>query len=227
VTASLAELRARAVSVRAQVERDSGEVRRIAMDGKRAEEETATLRGQVQLHELVTGVLTRLGEAQQVSAQQQIEALVTRGLQAVFDNSLSFHIVPGERAGQATTEFMIRSQSGSDSQDSQAGSVSTPGDNSVDTPVLEARGGGMVVVVAFMLRLVVLLLTPGARRVLFLDESFAHVSVGYRPRLAEFLREVTERAGVQIVMVTHDPEYAEYADKSYELSLVDGCTVVT
>jgi ABC-type lipoprotein export system ATPase subunit len=76
-----------------------------------------------------------------------------------------------------------------------------------------------------VLLLVVLLLTPGARRIFFLDESFGMVSAEYEPRLAEFLREVADKAGVQIVLITHSRAYDDLADASYELSLgADGAT---
>lgn len=82
-------------------------------------------------------------------------------------------------------------------------------------------------VVGFVLRLVVLLLTPGARRFLALDESFAHVSASYEPRVAEFLREVADKAGVQIMLVTHSNAYGDLADAKYRLVLgADGKTEV-
>jgi ABC-type nitrate/sulfonate/bicarbonate transport system ATPase subunit len=87
----------------------------------------------------------------------------------------------------------------------------------IDTPVLEARGGGMAVVVAFLLRLVILLLTPGARRILLLDEPFAFVSAEFESRVAEFLRELCDSAGVQVIMVTHSAAYGDVADRQYRL----------
>ena len=85
----------------------------------------------------------------------------------------------------------------------------------------------MAAVVGFVLRLVVLLLTPSHRRFLALDESFAHVSASYEPRVAEFLREVADRAGVQILLITHSDAYSDLADVRYRLSLApDGTTVV-
>lgn len=85
----------------------------------------------------------------------------------------------------------------------------------------------MAAVVGFVLRLVVLLLTPGTQRFLALDESFAHVSASYEPRVAEFLREVADKAEVQILLITHSDAYSDLADARYRLSLgSDGVTVV-
>lgn len=183
----------------------------IGRQGKAARAEAGRLRERLELHEKVLGVLTRCGEARQESAQRQVEGLVTRALQAIFGENLSFRLIPAVKANRAEIDFVLRS-------------VLDDG-TEVDTPVLEARGGGMAAVVGFVLRLVVLLLTPGARRVLFLDESFGMVSAEYEQPLAEFLREVADKAGVQVVLVTHSHAYDDLADVSYRLELgPDGAT---
>jgi DNA repair exonuclease SbcCD ATPase subunit len=204
VTADLAE---RLRAARQRIDREAGAAQQLALTGQRAENEAAIIRGQIELYTRVTALFTSIGEERQETARQQIEGLVTRGLQVIFGTEYSFHLVTSERSHQSQVDFIIRSQYG---------------ERTVDTPVLEARGGGMAVVVAFMLRLVVLLLTPGARRLLVLDESFAHVSRGYEPRVAEFLREVCDQAGMQIILITHSDAYSDLADQRYQLELAPG-----
>ncbi len=195
---------------RKEADREAGEAAVIGRQGRAARTEVARLRESLELHNKVLGVLTSVGEARQESAQRQVEGLVTRALQAVFEENLSFHLVPAVKGNQAVIDFVLRSRYG---------------DTEVDTPVLEARGGGMAAVTGFCLRLVVLLLTPNARRILFLDENFGMVSQEYEPRVAEFLRQVADKAGVQIVLITHSTAYSDLADASYELSLgADGST---
>jgi ABC-type lipoprotein export system ATPase subunit len=82
-------------------------------------------------------------------------------------------------------------------------------------------------VTGFVLRLVVLLLTPRARRILWLDEAFGMVSREFEARVAEFLQVIAERADVQIVLVTHSDAYDDAADMRYRLeSGSDGMTAV-
>jgi hypothetical protein len=198
---------------RKAADREAAEAQAVGRQGKAARAEVERLRASLELHEKVLGVLTSVGEARQESAQRQVEGLVTRALQAIFDENLSFQLIPSVKANRAEVEFVLVSEYG------------TREKVIIETPVMEARGGGMAAVVGFVLRLVVLLLTPGARRVLFLDESFGMVSAEYEPRLAEFLREVADKAGVQIVLITHSKAYDDLADASYELSLgPDGAT---
>lgn len=199
---------------REKLTRRAGEARIIATQGQAAEAEVAALEARLELYAKAQALLTSIGEEAQDIARGQIEGLVTNALRVVFGEELSFRLVPGERGGQATVEFILRSEYGTEKV-------------MVDTPVMEARGGGMAAVVGFVLRLVVLLLTPGARRFLALDESFAHVSASYEERVAAFLREVADKAGVQILLVTHSHAYSDHADAQVRLALgPDGVTQV-
>jgi DNA repair exonuclease SbcCD ATPase subunit len=197
----------RVLAAQRAVDQETGEARALAREGMRVQQLVAELEEAVALHERVCAVLTSYGEQQQTQVQQQIEQLVTQGLQVVFEENLSFHLIQSVKANQAVVEFVVRS---------------AYGDKTVDTPVMDARGGGLAAVVGFILRLVVLLKTPSVRKLLILDESFAHVSAEYRSRLAEFLRAVADRAGVQVFMITHDPDYGDVADKLYRLELNAG-----
>lgn len=196
----------RVAARRRELDRLAGEAAQTGRDGLAAQAEVTRLRGDLELHEKVAGVLTRIGEERQETAQAQVEDLVTRALQVIFGENLSFHLVQSVKGNRAEVDFVLRSQYGTET---------------VDTPVMDARGGGMAAVVGFVLRLVVLLLTPGSRKFLALDETFAHVSASYEPRVAEFLREVADKAGVQLLLVTHSTAYSDLADTRYRLVLGD------
>lgn len=163
--------------------------------------------------ERVTILLNTIGEDRQMQAQETIEELVTRGLQTIFDSSLSFHIIQTIKGRSVSADFIVRT---------------TLGDTFIETPVLDARGGGLAATIGFLLRVVVLLLSSGTKQdnVLILDETFAHVSDEYLPPLGEFLRELVDKTGIQIIMVTHQPEFMEYSDKSYRFSIHEGKTEV-
>ena len=208
---SASDLAAEVRAARREADWEAANARSVGQQGKAAEAEVERLRAQFELHAKVLGVLTRCGEERQESVQRQVEGLVTRALQAIFEENLSFHLVPAVKANRVEIDFMLRSKLEDGSE--------------VDTPVIGARGGGMAAVVGFVLQLVVLLLTPGARRILFLDETFGMLSAEYEGRMAEFLRQVADQAGVQIVLVTHSKAYDDAADMSYELSMgADGAT---
>lgn len=191
-----------------------GEMRATLMRGKDLKSEIEDLSETVETLDRVTALLNSMGEDQQFKAQQTIEELVTRGLHTIFDDTLSFHIVQTVKGKTVVVDFVLRT---------------TLERIVIDTPVLEARGGGVAATIGFLLRLVVLLLSKGTRseNILVLDETFAHVSAEYLPAVGEFLQEVKDKTGIQILMVTHQPELAEFADRVYRFSTEDGKTVIS
>jgi DNA repair exonuclease SbcCD ATPase subunit len=197
---------------RQQLERQVGQAEQLAVQISEAEAEVGRHRAVSELNARAAVLLTTIGEEAQETARGKVEELATRALQVIFGAQHSFRLEPGERGGQATLEMIIRSEYGD-------GEV-------IETGVLEARGGGMAAVVSFVLRLVVLLLTPDVANVLFLDESFAHVSARYEGRVAEFAAEVARKARVQLVLITHSPAFSDYADQAVRLELNDGGVTV-
>lgn len=191
-------------AARRGLDRQAGRAQQVAKAGQQAEADIARHGERAELCAKTAALLTRIGEEAQESARQMFDDLTTRALRDIFSEDLSFHLVPGEVGGQVTLEPVIRSEYGGEA---------------VETGVLDARGGGMAVVVGFVLQLVMVIKTPGVRKVLFLDETFAFVSEGFRRSLAGFLREVASQNGVQVIMITHDPVYTEEADVLVRLAL--------
>lgn len=223
MSTSLEHLHA-SVAARARVlDAATGEARAVLSRGKELHTQVAALSAEIATLERVTAVLTSLGEERQAAAYTTIETLVTTGLRTIFaEPGLSFHIVPASKNAlgpSAGVDFAVTTDLAS---------------GPVTTSVLAARGGGLSAVVGFLLRVVVLLLGPasgpgpGAREhLLVLDETFAHLSAQYLPAMGAFLRQIVDRSGLQILLVTHQPEFKEYADLSYAFALVAGRTQVT
>jgi DNA repair exonuclease SbcCD ATPase subunit len=212
-------------ATRSRLDRQAGELAGLEARLGQVSSEIEALTVQLAMTEQVAALLLTIGEARQETAQRQIEALVTMGLQQIFEPNLSFHIVTKDSTTKASVEFIVRSR---------VDDPTTPdGWRDVDTSVLDARGGGLAATVGFLLRLVVLLLSRSsagsqATGLLVLDETFAHVSREYIERVAEFLKEITTKTGIQILMITHQDELVEHADKVYRFELdKSGFTKVT
>lgn len=206
-------LNQRLARARRHLDQQRGEAYALATAGQQITAEIAHLTDLVDLHEKAAHILTAIGEHRQDAAQRSIETLVTQGLRTIFGDELSFHLVPKVRAKIPVVDFVVRSVL-------HNGTV-------VETDVMDARGGGLAATVGFLLRLVILLLNKHrGDTVMFLDETFAHVSAEYLPRLVEFLKEVVAKTGVQIVMVTHEDGFLEAADVTYRFELHDGVTKV-
>lgn len=159
-------------------------------------------------------VLSSVADERQDTVRHQIEAIVTRGLETVFGPGLSFHLVQATRGSATVIDFMVR--------------TTFADGTTLDTPVTDARGGGVAAVIGYLLRVVILLLTQGHRRFLVLDETFAMLSAEYLPAMADFVAQLSKTAGVQTLMVTHQDEFAAHADTAYRFALdSDGKTKVT
>ncbi len=204
----------RLAAARRLVDRQQGEAFALANRGKALVAEIAELEQLIELHEKAAHLLAAIGEERQDKAQRAIETLVTQGLQTIFGDELTFHLVPGVRAKTPVIDFIVRSK--------------LDDGTTVDTDVLSARGGGLAAVIGFLLRLVILLLSRHRQdTILFLDETFAHVSAEYLPRLIEFLKDLVAQTGVQIFMVTHEESFQEAADIVYHIQLHNGVSKAT
>lgn len=198
-------------ATRRHLDQQAGELHALARRGKALQGEIRDLHTHIgHLHQ-AAAVLSSIAETRQQALHQRVETLVTQGLRVIFGDDLSFHLVPAMRAKTPVTDLIVRS--------------STPDGVTLDTDVLDARGGGLAAIVGFLLRLIHLLLRPGGGPViLVLDETFAHVSAEYEPRLAAFLRELVSRTGAQIILVTHSDAYHQAADVRYRFTQRDGDT---
>lgn len=211
---NLDDLEYRVRARRREIDSLSGEVRSVVERVKSVQADIERLQEEVSRFERSGILLNSLGEERQLKAQDTIEELVTRGLQQIFDDSLSFHILQKVKANAASVEFVVRTTL-------EDGGI-------VDTPVMDARGGGLAATIGFLLRVVILLLKNGRDRdnILILDETFAMVSSEYLPDLAQFLRELVDKTGIQILMVTHQEQLTENADSVYRFGTRNGKTYV-
>jgi DNA repair exonuclease SbcCD ATPase subunit len=197
---------------RRELDAQVGQARLVAEEGRRVAAEVDKLTADIQMYEELTALFQTISEERQNDLQNKIQTLVTHGLQTIFGEDISFRILTSSHGKLAASDIVV---------------VSTVGGEEVETPVLEARGGGMANVVGFLLRLVILMLTAGARRTIVLDETFAQLSAEYEPLLADFLRELVDKTDIQIIMVTHSTAFDDAADVSYRFSLHSGETRVT
>jgi ABC-type cobalamin/Fe3+-siderophores transport system ATPase subunit len=79
-------------------------------------------------------------------------------------------------------------------------------------------GGGVVAIGCLALRMAAWSLGRTSP-VLILDQPFVDVSVDLQPKAGEILRELSEKLGLQIIMITHNREsMTEIADKIFLVS---------
>lgn len=130
-----------------------------------------------------------------------ISAIVTEGLQAIGWRDLKFEADVSYKYNKVSVEFFfVRGD---------------PESGGIKAPPLGSFGGGPTSVASLLLR-VLTMLRLKRRPVLFLDETLAAVSAEYVDGTSEFLRKFSERSGVDLLLVTHNPSFMEQASLAYQ-----------
>jgi len=91
---------------------------------------------------------------------------------------------------------------------------------------MDVYGGSVSTVQSTLLRIVVLT-RRSLRPLLLLDESLSAVAERYVPRVGNFLRTLSEKLNLDILVVTHNPTLVEQADVAYRIKKIKGSATFT
>lgn len=80
-----------------------------------------------------------------------------------------------------------------------------------------SRGGGILDIISFALRVAVWSLDNKASSVILLDECFKFLSQEWRETGATLFKTLSEELGIQFVVVSHIPEIVEVADTGFRI----------
>lgn len=126
-----------------------------------------------------------------------ISDLATSGLHhIIYDQDLEFKIAQEIKYNRLSMKFFLE----------QDGTEGDP---------LNSFGGGAAVIISLILRLAVMA-RLGMKDILILDESMVALANHYVPFAASFIRKLSEQTGINILMVTHNPEFLHQAHTAYE-----------
>lgn len=161
----------------------------------------------------VSILLQKTSEFAREQAKAQVESLVTKCLQYVFDSDLEFLIEIDELRGKANAEFYV---------------INQLENNVIKTKPELSRGGGVVDIISLALRIAFLQThKPKIEGPLILDEPAKHVSDEYIYNVADFLKETSAIFNRQVIMVTHDNHLAAIGSRSYRVELKDSNSLIT
>ena len=175
-------------STRAKLDRLRGQLTHHRQQAREEKAHLAEAKLHLQTVQSAQEFLQQAAQGVQTEAQRQVAQIVSRCLAAVFPEPYRLKIHFERRRGKTEAEFIYVDRSGNHLE---------PG----------CTSGGVLDVASLALRLVALVLTmPPARRLLVLDEPWAHVAGENLPRLAALLESLTTELGVQWLIVTHNPQ---------------------
>lgn len=128
--------------------------------------------------------------------------LATMGLRHVIkDQHLTFRVQQEAKYNRMAMKFILE-------QKEDDGTI-------IEGDPLNGYGGGAAAVISLVLRLAVMSRMKMGN-LLLLDESMTWVANAYVGNAASFMRHLAERTGVNILMVTHNPEFIANAHTAYE-----------
>ena len=149
-------------------------------------------------------IVRHVAQQTQKQLEYQISELVSLAMFGVFDNPYEFELEFVQRRNRVEADIWF----------SRNGNRVSP---------IDASGGGAVDVAAFALRIALWnLCQPKTRPVFILDEPLKWLKGGDLPEKgARMMKEISEKIGVQLIIISHIPDQIEGADKRIEVKMVN------
>lgn len=159
--------------------------------------EIDNLKGQVSLLTKTSTVLKHLVDIMIKDEISKMAGLITYGLKTIFyDQDLKFSPVITKKNDKVHIELKTRNKN----IEGEFGSF----------------GGSVAVIESFLLRILCLLKMNLAKLIL-LDETFASVGSEYIPNTSQLISELSKKLGLDILLVTHQREFQQYANRVYRV----------
>ncbi|NLN14872.1 MAG: ATPase [Tissierellia bacterium] len=189
--------------LKAYLARESGKRDKLKEQLEESKEQLNDLLENIELLEKVAILFQKTSEFAREQAKVQIETLVTKCLQFIFESDMEFQIEIEELRSKANAEFYVVTEND--------GVI-------IKTKPELSRGGGVVDIVSLALRIAFLQIhKPRIQGPLILDEPAKHVSEDYIYNVADFLKQTSEMFNRQIIMVTHNQHLSAISNNCYRV----------
>jgi len=167
-----------------------------------------TVEKEIVFSEKAQAIIQKVAQETQQQLEYHISDIVSLALDTIFEDPYQFTVEFVVRRNKTECELVFK----------RDGERISP---------LSASGGGVVDVASFALRIALWTLqNPKSRNTLILDEPFKFLSKDLLPRACDLLQELRDRLSLQFIIVTHLDELALCADKTFEVRLKKGVSVI-
>lgn len=200
----------RVEKIRQMFLQSKGMLKQIDSDLTINQNKLQVLNNRIKLLEQAQAFLQKIAQDTQSQLKFQIEDIVNLALETCFPNEYVFQLQFTIARGKTDAELVFLSQK-------------------TNRPIdpMNASGGGVVDLTSFALRIASYALEQGVDNVIILDEPFRFISRDLQVRAGEILKTLSEKLGLQILMVTHIGEMIDIADKVFEIKKnSDGRSIV-
>jgi DNA repair exonuclease SbcCD ATPase subunit len=194
--------------LRTKLERQKGSRDTVINSLATNQTELESARVSLHRHEEAREIIRKIGMETQNSLSFHINDIVSLALDSVFDNPYQFAVDFVNRRSKTECDlYFVRDG------------------NRIDP--LTASGVGAVDVASFALRIASWSMArPRTDNVIILDEPFRFLSENYQERASNMLREVSQKLGIQLIIVTHETVLTTSADRIFEVSIKKGISQI-
>lgn len=193
---------------RRMLEQKKGETNQINKELSEKEKLLGLLKRDIRNTEDAQMVVQTVAQETQKQLEYHISDMVSLALNAVFDDPYEFKVNFIQKRGKTEAEILFKREG-----------------KEID-PMTEA-GGGAVDVAAFALRIALWnIRSPRSRNTILLDEPFRFLSRELQPKAGEMFQMLSEKLGLQFIVVTHNPDLIEVADKVFKVEIKNGVSRV-
>jgi chromosome segregation ATPase len=155
-------------------------------------------------------IITEASRITQEQFKEFVEQLTTLAIQSVFpDKDYRFIVDFTLQSNRSMIELLVQQ-----------------GDKEPYVPEDE-QGGALLDIISFVLRVILWSLErPRSRNVIVLDEPFRFCG-DLTSLAASFMKEISHKLKIQVIMVTHNRDLVEIADRCWEVTRnIDGVSIV-
>ena len=200
--------------LKAKYNQRKGEYDRVLKDKQINEAKLTAYKEQLIDWESERIILQKISETARERARTRLESTMTSALQYTFGPEFSAEIEMSS-AGKPSADVYIITDYGNG--------------NIIRTKPQDSRGGGIIDIISIALRIAMIQLhsDPPINGPIILDEPGKHVSADYSIKLAEFLKFISTQFKKQIIFVTHNEDLKAIADLAYDVTMIDGASVIT
>jgi DNA repair exonuclease SbcCD ATPase subunit len=191
-------------SIRNKLEQQKGQHTQLQQNIAKNRLEMRDSSRSLRRHEQAREIVREIGLKTQQQLQFHLSDITSLALEAVFDNPYELVVEFVQRRNKTECDLLFERDG-----------------NRVDP--IEASGVGAVDIASFALRIASWSMSrPHSRNVIILDEPFKCLSNNYQEKASQMVKELSEKLGLQFIIVTHEPILANYADRVFEVSIKKG-----
>ena len=185
--------------LRSELDQRRGEQRQVEQNLKNSKQRLSEHKQALKKHEEAREIIREVGIKTQQALAFHVSDITSLALQSVFEDPYELVVDFVQRRNKTECDLYF----------ARDGDRMNP---------MDASGGGAIDVASFALRVASWSMQrPRSRPVIVLDEPMRFLSTDLQPKASEMIQQLSKKLGLQFIIVTHEEELTEQADKIFKV----------